>query len=124
MVTIRNVLFGDVISFKGYFGCSQASISCNAAASSCYSTATTCPAAAAGIATLFKGTCPGSGRGLQAGWSFSLPNTVSNSGVPAAGTLAVPEQLFKAGVVTKRVVSWCAMHALHGARHSMQGELP
>jgi hypothetical protein len=105
MITVRNVLFGDVIFFRGYFGCSQASISCGATASSCYNTATTCPAAAAGSAALFRGSCPGSGRGVTAAWTFSLPNTVSNGGVPTAGTLAVPEQLFKAGVIQKRVVS-------------------
>jgi hypothetical protein len=105
MITVRNVLFGDVISFRGYFGCSQASISCGAAASSCYNAAITCPTAGAGSAALFRGSYPGSGRGIQAGWTFSLPNTVSNGGVPAAGTLAVPEQLFKAGVISKRVVS-------------------
>jgi hypothetical protein len=103
MITVRNVLFGDIVSFRGYFGCSQASISCGATASSCYNTATTCPAAAAGSAALFRGSCPGSGKGITAGWTFSLPNTVS--GVPAAGTLAVPEQLFRAGVIQKRVVS-------------------
>jgi hypothetical protein len=108
MVTIRNVLFGDVITFKGLFGCSQASISCSAAAGSCYNAATTCPTAAAGIAALFKGSCPGSGRGLQAGWTFGLPDTVRNGGELAAGALAVPEQLFKAGIITKRVVSCVA----------------
>lgn len=107
MITVRNVLYGNVISFKGYFGCSQASISCGAAASSCYSDATTCPKTAAGIAPLFQGGCSGSGRGLTAGWSFSSNNAVSNGGVPAAGTLAVPEQLFRAGAVLKRVMGFC-----------------
>ncbi|WIA30695.1 hypothetical protein OEZ86_000764 [Tetradesmus obliquus] len=60
-----------------------------------------------GIAPLFQGGCSGSGRGLTAGWSFGSNNAVSNGGVPAAGTLAVPEQLFRAGAVSNRVMGFC-----------------
>ncbi|WIA17710.1 hypothetical protein OEZ85_009227 [Tetradesmus obliquus] len=69
-VTVQNVLSGGRLSFKGMFGCAEAYIN-----------------------------CPGSGNGIEAGWTFNV------GGAPSA--MAVPEQIYQAGLISKKVTGIC-----------------
>jgi hypothetical protein len=98
-VTVQNVLAGAPLSFQGFFGCAEAYIKCTPADPSCFNQTTQCPSAAgssSSSAGLFNGSCPGSGNGIEAGWTFAI------GGAPSA--MAVPEQIYKAGLISKKVV--------------------
>lgn len=85
------------LGFTGLFGCAEAYKQCTPnSAADCVSTSSDCPAGDA-PSSLFQGQCPGSGNGIEAGWTF-------NVGGPASA-MAVPEQVFKAGLISKKVVS-------------------
>jgi hypothetical protein len=96
-VTVQNVLSGGRLSFNGMFGCAEAYIKCTPDQPSCFNDTTQCPAAGGSTAGLFDGTCPGSGSGIEAGWTFNV------GGAPSA--MAVPEQIYQAGLISKKVVS-------------------
>lgn len=85
------------LSFIGLFGCAEAYLTCTPSSpTNCVSDASTCPDGNT-PSGLFQGACPGSGSGIEAGWTF-------NVGGPASA-MAVPEQAFKAGLISKKVVS-------------------
>jgi hypothetical protein len=96
-VTVPNVLSGGRLSFNGMFGCAEAYISCTPEQPDCFTNATQCSAAGDSTANLFTGSCPGSGNGIEAGWTFNV------GGAPSA--MSVPEQIYKAGLISKKVVS-------------------
>jgi hypothetical protein len=86
------------LSFKGLFGCAEAYKMCTPdSGPDCVSQASNCPTGNT-PSSLFQGSCPGSGNGIEASWTF-------NVGGPASA-MAVPEQVFKAGLISKKVVSW------------------
>jgi hypothetical protein len=97
-VTVQNVLSGGPLSFNGFFGCAEAYIKCTPADPSWFNQTTQCPAAGSSSSSsgLFNGSCPGSGNGIEAGWTFNV------GGAPSA--MAVPEQIYKAGLISKKVV--------------------
>lgn len=85
------------LSFKGLFGCAEAYKQCTSdSPADCLTASSTCPAGPP-ASSLFEGTCPESNKGIEAGWTF-------NVGGPASA-MAVPEQAFKAGLISKKVVS-------------------
>lgn len=85
------------VSFKGLFGCAEAYKQCTSdSAANCVADASNCPVVNT-PAALFQGQCPGSGSGVEAGWTF-------NVGGPASA-MGVPEQVFKAGLISKKLVS-------------------
>jgi hypothetical protein len=96
-VTVQNVLSGGQLSFNGMFGCAEADIKCTPQQPDCFSAATQCPAAGDSAANLFNGSCPGCNNGIEAGWTFNV------GGAPSA--MSVPEQIYKAGLIRKKVVS-------------------
>lgn len=87
------------VSFKGLFGCAEAYKQCTPSSpADCASDASICPTGNS-PSSLFQGGCPGSGAGIEAGWTFSV-------GGPASA-VAVPEQAFNAGLISQKVVSAC-----------------
>jgi hypothetical protein len=97
-VTVQNVLSGGRLSFQGLFGCAEAYIKCTPANPDCFSQKTQCPAAgSSNINDLFNGGCPFSNLGIEAGWTFNV------GGPPSA--IAVPQQIYQAGLISKKVVS-------------------
>ncbi|WIA21666.1 hypothetical protein OEZ85_000838 [Tetradesmus obliquus] len=98
-VTVQNVLSGGSLSFPGLFGCAEAYIKCTPANPNCFNQTTQCPAAGSSSSNLFDGTCPGSGNGIEAGWTFNV------GGAPSA--MAVPEQIYQAGLISKKVTGFC-----------------
>lgn len=97
-ITIRNVVIGGPLTFQGKFGCAHSFTRCSY--QSCYDTTTSCPTDYSGVLPMARGTCPGSGNGITAGWSF---NVVGASAAPSA--LSVPEQVYRAGLIKQRIVS-------------------
>jgi hypothetical protein len=85
------------VSFKGLFGCAEAYKRCTPQSpADCASDASSCPTGDS-PSSLLQGECPGSGSGIEAGWTC-------NVGGPASA-VAVPEQAFNAGLISKKVVS-------------------
>lgn len=85
------------VSFTGMFGCAEAYKQCTPSSpANCASESSNCPAGAA-PSTLFQGACPGSGSGIEAGWTFNVGGKAS--------AMAVPEQVLNAGLISKKVVS-------------------
>jgi hypothetical protein len=96
------------LSFTGLFGCAEAYKQCTPQSpANCVNQSSDCPEEGAVPSNLFQDQCPGSGSGIEAGWTF-------NVGGPASA-MAVPEQVFKAGLISKKVVSgllWPSMTAV------------
>lgn len=96
-ITVRNVLLGSYITFPGKFGCAHSAKLCTS--QSCYDVVTKCPATSAAVAPVLKGECPGSGKGIESGWSFVADEGSEMSALP------VPQQMLKAGLIKNKVVS-------------------
>lgn len=87
----------SAVSFTGLFGWAEACKQCTSSSpANCASQSSDCPTGDA-PSSLFQGDCPGSGSSIEAGWTF-------NVGGPASA-MAVPEQAFKAGLISQKVVS-------------------
>ena len=85
------------LSFTGLFGCAEVYKTCTPdSPADCLNATSECPAGAT-PSNLFEGGCPGSNNGQEAGWTF-------NVGGPASA-MAVPEQVFIAGLISSKVVS-------------------
>lgn len=100
-VTINNVVSqpSRALSIPNFlFGCAEAYKQCTPSEPpNCLNTSTTCPAAGQSPAPLFQGLCPGSGQGIEAGWTFSFDDT-------APSAIGVPQQVFQANLIKKQVV--------------------
>ena len=87
----------SVLSFTGLFGCAEAYKTCTPdSPADCLNATSECPVGPT-PSNLFEGGCPGSNNGKEAGWTF-------NFGGPASA-MAVPEQVFNAGLINNKVVS-------------------
>lgn len=87
------------LSLNATFACAEAYSYCDQTNTTCKQSQQTCPASATQTASLMQGSCLADGNGIEAGWSFS---TSANE---SASSLALPEQVFRAGLIQQRVVS-------------------
>lgn len=97
-ITVKNMISGN-LTFAATFACAEARWKCNETDTACIQGNQTCPSTAAAAQNILKGGCVGDNSGIEAGFTFSL------GGRPSA--LALPEQVFDAGLIKNRTLGFC-----------------
>lgn len=87
------------LSLQAVFACAQATFYCAQGGSACQLAQQSCPTNTTPQSILMKGGCVKSRKGVEAGWTFNAGGSAS--------AVALPEQVYRAGLIKNRVLGIC-----------------